>query len=357
LARALSDLSIPMESRPLLLITTATADQVFLDETKKDLMRTYPDRSFRFCFTNRQMSEAVIDFIWQQKDLRPDPPAYLVQWRDDPYSEDLYDHFKEALGKSPTGMFRSWSIDIPFSVGGFSQLNSWEADAVNKLMDELSSHPKQQRSLLVLPATPQSARRFLRGLERTDPAEASRFVVATGDGIDFNTIYRDRRLSWHIQNMPFTLVLFCHRNPVDPAAFQPDEPDSEPTASATTGKTNTSTQDLLLYRDIVGLIVDAACRKTGTPANAERMKNHLREAQLPDGQPRFDEEGNQRGGAGEFVVVLQPDRRGSRVLPQAKIQVWNRSADAGDGRRWHRIKELEVDYRPSSSVPQPEGAP
>jgi hypothetical protein len=300
------------------------------------------------------MSEAVIDFIWQQKDLRPDPPAYLVQWRDDPYSEDLYDHFKEALGKSPTGMFRSWSIDIPFSVGGFSQLNSWEADAVNKLMDELSSHPKQQRSLLVLPATPQSARRFLRGLERTDPAEASRFVVATGDGIDFNTIYRDRRLSWHIQNMPFTLVLFCHRNPVDPAAFQPDEPDSEPTASATTGKTNTSTQDLLLYRDIVGLIVDAACRKTGTPANAERMKNHLREAQLPDGQPRFDEEGNQRGGAGEFVVVLQPVRQGSRVLPQAKIQVWNRSVEAGGDRRWQPIQELEVDYLPH---PPPEAAP
>jgi hypothetical protein len=357
LARELANLSLPVESRPLLLITTATADQVYLEDTKVDLMKVYPERSFRFCFTNRQMTEALTDFIWQQKDLRPEEPAYLVYWKDDPYSEDLSEHFKEVLRNPPYGLSRPWSIGIPYSLGGFTQPNLWEADAIELLMNELSTHPSQRRSLLVLPATPQSARRFLRGLERTAPLEVGKFVVATGDGIDLNIIYRDRRLSWPIQDLPFTLVLFCHRNPVDPIAFQPDLPDSEPTASPAAEKSNTSTHDLLLYRDTVSLIVDAACRKTGVPANPERMKTHLREAQLPDGRQRFDQEGNQRSGAGEFVVVLHPVRQASRVLPRAKLEVWNRSVDAGDGRRWRQIRELEVDYLPHSPVSVPEGAP
>jgi hypothetical protein len=31
--------------------------------------------------------------------------------------------------------------------------------------------------------------------------------------------------------------------------------------------------------------------------------------------------------------------------------------DAGDGRRWRQIRELEVDYLPHSPVSVPEGAP
>src|SRR5438094_528019 len=61
LARALNALHPVLPSPPLLLITTATADEVGSqdeDNSEPDLMKVYPERSFRFCFTNRQMAEA-----------------------------------------------------------------------------------------------------------------------------------------------------------------------------------------------------------------------------------------------------------------------------------------------------------
>src|SRR5262249_28814009 len=109
-----------------------------------------------------------------------------------------------------------WSARIPFSVGAIDAPNPWEAGATDLLVDALDAHPAQRRPLLILPAVWQPARRFLRGLMRLAPLEASRFVVATGDGIDFNTVYRDRHLNWPIQDLPFALVFFSHRNPVDP---------------------------------------------------------------------------------------------------------------------------------------------
>src|SRR5262245_32389354 len=62
---------------PLLLITTATADCVLIDDPAGSpdsppgpakLMELYPDRTFRFCFQNSQMAEAVLDFVWSQPD-------------------------------------------------------------------------------------------------------------------------------------------------------------------------------------------------------------------------------------------------------------------------------------------------
>src|SRR5436309_8721036 len=96
LARALAEQrdwrgpGYPRAGRPLLLITTATANTIFLDPSAQGvpvgaepprLMQVYPGRSFRFCFTNRQMAQAVVDFLWTQPDLRPlgDPrPALAV---------------------------------------------------------------------------------------------------------------------------------------------------------------------------------------------------------------------------------------------------------------------------------------
>ena len=73
------------------------ADQVDVDNEPRDLMDLYPGRSFRFCFTNGQIAEAVTDFLWHQEDLRPDPgPVYLTFWEDDPYSEDLFNRFRGA---------------------------------------------------------------------------------------------------------------------------------------------------------------------------------------------------------------------------------------------------------------------
>ena len=37
----------------------------------RNLLDVYDDRSFRFCFSNRQMAEAVLDFVWDRPELRP----------------------------------------------------------------------------------------------------------------------------------------------------------------------------------------------------------------------------------------------------------------------------------------------
>src|SRR4051794_11334476 len=79
LARALDRQKRWPGDRPLLFITTATADEVAVDregpstEVAANLIDVYDDRSFRFCFTNRQMAESVIDFVWQHPALRPGP--------------------------------------------------------------------------------------------------------------------------------------------------------------------------------------------------------------------------------------------------------------------------------------------
>ena len=124
--------------RPLLLITTATADEVLTEAEdptlqpdqlppSQQLIDVYDDRSFRFCFTNRQMADAVLDFVWDTPGLRPQsfaaiaplavcsgmaacdkpptaaPHIFSVYWQDDPYSVDLHEQFKESLRASSAG--------------------------------------------------------------------------------------------------------------------------------------------------------------------------------------------------------------------------------------------------------------
>jgi hypothetical protein len=267
LAHALQDEVPPplREAAPLLLLTTATADEE-VDQSSNSavaLTSIYPEQTFRFCFTNRQMAVAMVDFIWSRDDLRPDSePFYLAYWADDPYSTDLSSRFLEALnlpeartvardwatltafqlaggfpldlGGARRGPFASTGLPvserIEYSVGSSDRPNRWEVQAANNLLKaKLADHPRQARPLLLItPAASQSARRFLRGLARTAPSEARRFVVATGDGIPFNDVYRDRDVAWPIQDLPFRLLFFCHRNPVDESAgFVPENPAGE----------------------------------------------------------------------------------------------------------------------------------
>jgi hypothetical protein len=392
LAVQLKAVQTDITSPPLLVLTAATANHVGPDQ---DLMDIYADRTFRFCFTNRQMAEAIADFIWSQDRLRPDTePIYLVRWADDPYSEDLFDQFHEVLG--PEGYSRSlelgrqvqtlvrdwawlahraaaggippgldleglrsdggpppgpfWSSGIPYSVGDYSQPNPWDAEVAEALMTEAEQHPGQRHPLLVLPATPQPARRFLRALVRAAPRRANQFVVATGDGINFNTIFRDRNLAWHIQDMPMNLVLFSHQNPVDPSAFQPENAAAN-LAPDPFGRTSTGTQDLLVYEDIVASLAQAAYHDQALLTSADDLQAALRQARLPDGRLRFTSTGNQMSGAGEFVVWLRPIRLGEHVQPRARLQVWNRSAPGGT---WTRVPiagqpELSVSYTPELS--------
>lgn len=410
-------LELPAEYRPLLLLTNATADNVapfreddidqngVAEAAVIPMARLYPGRTFRFCFTNKQMSTAVSDFLWWRDDLRPDKdPAYMAQWNDDSYSRDLIDGFGTALRQVmardlanqwtwtvnqllfnfPPGLAggifpeqrlatdpnedrsaSSFCLSIPpalyridSSVGSFDTPNRYEARASGAMLDALLFQA-QSRPLLIVAGQAQPSRRFLRGLVRGMPSLSKRvqIVVATGDAIAFNTVYRDRQVSWNIQDLPFSLVFFCHRNPIDPDAgfrVQSGEDgrsrDGERDSTAETG-----TEDILLFGDIVEALVQTGAPEQGSPcANATELAERLGEARFEDdrivfggaGVPLFDRDGQRRNGTGEHVVCLQPmwnEDFKDRLLPCASIEVWawqRRNWDRGEpGQYWQRRGE------------------
>lgn len=378
---------LPPARRPLLLLTTATADHVaasepadpaddrdrptsrFGQEEKAPLLTDlYPDRTFRFCFSNRQMASAVTRFLWIRPDLRPDAdPAYLVQWTDDSYSQDLFAGYMRVLEyRAADNALQQWAwvsgaiglglppmtlagwqtsgfrhevavqLDVDSSVGSFLAPNPFEAKVVRDLLAQLrGAGAGPRRPLLVVTGHAQAARRFLRALARSAPELARRFVVVMGDDPSFNTLYRDRQVTWPIQDLPFTLALFCHRNPIDPdAGFV------APDSLAASGLRPTGTEDLLLYRDVVEAVTLAYAGGETVVADAEELAAGLRTVRQKDGRlTRGDDgirlfglRGQRNSGTGEYVVLLQPIVEHDRVLPQAEITVWGRQPD----RSWER---------------------
>ena len=68
--------------------------------------------------------------------------------------------------------------------------------------------------------------RWLRSLP-----DARNLVILNGDAIAFNAVYRDRDVVWNILDLPYSLVFFSHRNPIDRAAgftWQKDEHAASP---------------------------------------------------------------------------------------------------------------------------------
>jgi hypothetical protein len=383
---------------PLFLITTATADRYLPTDAASanlshdrwpKLLDIYPGRSFRFAFTNTRMVEAVLDFIRQQPTvwasdphdvaprlgiagmddwlsrlgsvgaMQPTQPyvAYSLAWSDDGYSKDLSeiffrlcaDRFREDYGDN--GVANIIDNYVLYSAGDYFQPNRREEIAVGLFLadDRVIANPKR---LLVLPTGTQRARRFLRTLCRRAPLETSKMVVATGDSISFNSVYRDRDLAWNIQDMPVPMVFFSHRNPIDRSAgFGKSERKGEPPAT-------TGTQDLLLNRDIFEAILQAGFDKGEIVSDGDKMRDRLQQAIWHQGRvrsrlvhpaaqgalPFFDAEGNRAPGTGEHVVWLQPKRDGMRVLPEAILSVWHVDSE-GSPPRWSLTDDpLHVRY-------------
>jgi hypothetical protein len=408
LARQLKD-KCHGPARPLFLITQATSDRDTSDPAEPLLVDIYPRRTFRFCFTNRQMATAVTDFVWNRDNLLPasDPfrqvslflwtedrlppaddclrpdgdPAYMAIWKDDPYSWDLADYFLSAVrlkavrtsaldfawvsgfagaGGVPIemagvrrGQFRMaesmpWRRLIFHSVGSFSRPNPAEEATANELLAKLAEAkgPDQLRPLLVLPATSQPCRRFLRALRKNAPGTARRFTVVTGDSIAFNTIYRDRNLTWPIQELPLKLVFFCHRNPVaKEVGFR--EEDKPGDTSPDGGSPTTGTEDLLLFIDIVETVVKASYQGPRLLGGPSELAANLHKARWKNGRILFNADGNRRGGTGEHVVYLRPPPVvAGRVAPRSEIEIWSRIRPVEDQRTksWILTRYLTVAY-------------
>jgi hypothetical protein len=386
-------------STPLLLLTTATADEdARPDGSSVALTDLYPGRSYRFCFTNRQMAEAATDFVWSHDALRPDGDTYyLVPWKDDAYSMDLAARFINTLeprlvtrnlaravayqagcaaqGGVPhlDGGPERWGSrslyewqPIEFGVGTFDQPNRWEAEVAQRIMARRRADPAGRSLLVLSAASAQPARRFLRGLMRLAPLQAQRFVVVTGDAIAFNTVYRDRDVAWPVQDMPFDLVLFCHRNPAEVAAgFQPEGDSAPAERTAATGHGDTGTEDVLLFGDIVEALVQATFGGGALPASADELGGRLgrihwhpaerRVGPGPEGFPLFGAHGNRHSGTGEHVVWLRPQVEHGIIQPRATITVWSLLPEEstapvehprpGRSGRWQPSREpLSVDY-------------
>jgi hypothetical protein len=398
LALALAEQKAWAGAAPLLLITTATANTVVLDPDRSApaeagptrLMDIYPARSFRFCFTNEQMAQAVVDFVWSQPDLRPygnplpaiaaavapepwaalallaahaetcPPSAAALEWDDDPYSLDLSNQFKLAFHQAhlPPVLVRL-KRSIPFSVGGFDRPNVWEAEAAERLVREQWS--PWERQLLVLPAAPAAARRVLHALTGAAPLAGRNLVAICGDSVNINTVYRDGDIAWNVRAVPVPFVFFTHQNPV---AWD-DGPSNTRTVANASGSEllpPNGTDDVLLHAELVRRMAEAAFAPSGLLSNADALADRLR-----DRQPAyFDPSGDRRGGRGEFVVCLRPqildaDGPAAQVSAAATLDVWTRSGVSGAvgtsggateplnapamrANRWQLVKRLVIDY-------------
>lgn len=366
LARALDRRKQWPGDRPLLLITTATADEVSVEkdgpaaEVATNLIDVYDDRSFRFCFTNRQMAESVIDFVWDHPALRPgplptagavgsglalatnkqpeEPPQVLsVVWMDDPFSRDLRERFGDALrGKAQPD---NWQVE--YSIGGANGPNFYEAKAAEAIAGRVRTMAPQ-RSLLVLSTITQPARRIMKAIAEAEPAVRNRLVAVTGDGIPVNAVYRDGEFAWPVHAIPVPLVLFTHHNPV--GWDGPDQPTPPPPGYELVPPN--STEDVLHFSELGRVVAEACFPDGGLVARADDLAAKLH-TRTP---PLFDRNGNRLGGTGEYIVALWPQADDAGGRPQATMEVWRRSGD----RRWQHVRTVAIDQRRlKAAVAQP----
>jgi len=365
--------------RPLFLITTATLDTVLGDpdtsggfprfSDKRGLMEVYPQRTFRFCFSNSQMVKALADYVLHDPTLRPGPinrpelqliggaaagPGGLVpglaplafrptvfplEWQDDAYSGDLFNQFRERLYElfaenCGARIVRDPAFSIPFSIGGFTRPNAGEAAAVREILNDLP--PPGERSLLVIPTGSSGpARRVLLSLAERVPQAGRRLVAVTGDGFSVNTFYRDAEWSWPARSIPIPIVLFAHDNP-----FGWDAADDTRPPPGYRLEPKTTTEEVRLDTNLGRMLCDAVFQGGRIASRADEVGERLR--MRPD--KFFDDRGNRRGLSGEHVIVVRPAMRYGDAMPGAPrpesvVEVYRRE---DDGRTWTKVGVVRV---------------
>lgn len=370
LAETLRD--APHPDKPVLLLTAATAEQVATDAAMTGpagppLLSLY-DRTFRFCFSNRQMAEALSDFLLSEPSLRPhtgaDPwllatgtawcnpwtaaatllapqiPTFAIDWQDDPYSLDLSLHLRRELTRRCSALAGGPQLvlirsQIPFSTGPVHQPNTAEADAIHHLLQHLP--PPPQRTLLLLPTVTVPARRVLQALVQEESEVGQRLVAVTGDGISVNTLFRDREVAWPIRTMPIPIVLFAHADPF--AWDEPTEGDRFPHGYALVapppGRVCSTTEDVEHFRRLIEVLVSTVYR-TDPPVLLDSPEELCQAFQRLE-PPFFDTPRNRRGGSGEYIVVLRPSPSGIEdPLAEGLLEVYTRRPHLGGWFCLHR---------------------
>jgi hypothetical protein len=390
LAEALAACESWHGDRPLYFITTATIDTVLGEQDtsagfprvseQRNLIDVYPQRSFRFCFSNSQMVRALSDYVLHDPSLRPGfihwpelrtigagaagpwnlipalapqairPTVFPLEWQDDTYSGDLFNQFREHLYESLAAsggsrIVRDPAFSIPYSVGGFTRPNAGEAAAVREILNDLP--PPSERSLLVIPTGSSGpARRVLLALAERVPQAGRRLVAVTGDGFSVNTFYRDAEWAWPARSIPIPVVLFAHANP-----FGWDEPSDTRPPPGYRLEPKTTTEQVRLDTNMGRMICDSVFpMASGVERRIAERAAEVAERLRSRPDKFFDDRGNRRGLSGEHVVVVRPavrygDTHPGTPRPESVVTVFRRE---DDGRTWSRVGSVQV--RPGTAV-------
>ena len=294
---------------------------------------------------------------------------HAVTWEDERYSQDMNALFESEFKKRfPNGEFVVEGT-IPYSAGGFSHPTPEEQVVVDFFLARPT--PVTPHSLLALPTQTVRMRRFLNHLYRRSPLGARDLVILNGDAISFHSVYRDRELIWNILDLPYSLVFFSHRNPIDHAAGFAWEKDVRAgAADASLRGTTTGTHDILLYRDVFEAILYAAYDQSKLLGDSlqvrERLQatrwyypplDHLKQGPARvrsplvhtiDGQTLrfFDDDGNRQSQTGEHIVWVKPSFTEDRVNLISKISVWAMQPDGNAG-AWQLVEAHDATYSQS----------
>lgn len=278
---------------PLLFLTTATED---------GLTKIYEGRTFRFCFNNTQMAEAVVSYAdsIEQADRRAVHSLGVV-WRDDPFSLNLHDRFDAVI--DPKTAYRSFAVRS--SIGGAIKPNADEEAAVQGIVEDCRRHP-DQRIQLILPTVTQPARRILRGVLQREPILRDRLTVLTGDGIPGNALLRDQPFAWPVADLPVPLILFTHNNPFGWTSRL---------GPAAANVLPSTTEDVLHFKDLGRVLT----RFAFPPKDSE--------PEAPTWRSAFNKDGDRMGGAGEYVIHLRPNPSGTvLVAARREARAWIETA-------------------------------
>src|SRR5262245_31780251 len=193
--------------------------------------------------------------------VAPGIPAFAVAWKDDPYSLDLAEQFRETFAEQGMRPGRPrlsvQSIFIPFSTGRFARPNPYEAQVVDHILANLPR--RGERTILVVPTVTAPARRLLGALAQGTPGSSRRLVAVTGDGIPVNALFRDGEFAWPVRSIPIPLVLFTHPDPFDwDEAGEQAPPGYELRPPPKPGDVKTSTEDIQLFTLITTVLTRGA---------------------------------------------------------------------------------------------------
>jgi hypothetical protein len=370
----------PAQPAPVLLLTTATSEKT---TSGKSLINVYNGRTFRFSFTNQKMVDALLAFVQHRQPPAKDPewtrnlwvgktddpssspkpgPMHTVTWEDERYSQDMTELFERNFkAKFPNSEYL-FEGPISYSLGGFIHAAPQEQARVGTLL--AGSTPVKPHSMLVLPTQTVRMRRFLINLRQRSPSDARNLVVLNGDAISFNSVYRDREVVWNILDLPYSLVFFSHRNPIDHAAGFTWTKGNR-AADAVPQQTTTGTQDVLLYRDVFEAFLYAAADKGNLLSDPIQVRDRLRETcwHYPplepakarvcnrlvhplDALPFFDADGNRQSHTGEHIVWVKPNFTDDRVDLVSKVSVWAMHPDKNGG-AWRLVEAVDATYNQS----------